>query len=279
MTKFIDTHNFINLQREFALTNPTLNGHQKIALSRYLQRLGDDALILGHRLSEWCGHGPILEEDIALANIALDNIGQATMFLRYAGEIEGKGRNEDTFAYWRSEQEFRNVRLVEVPNGDFGFTICRQFLFAAYAYPLYTKLCQSTFDTLRGIAAKAVKEVEYHLRHAREWMLRLGDGTEESHRRVQEALNEQWDMTRDLFLPDADEVALITAGLVPDRKALRAEWLAIVEDVVSEATLQIPTESKWASDQQFRNESHSEFLGHLLAEMQIVARSHPGAVW
>lgn len=261
------------------MSNPTLSDQQKNALFNLLLRLGDDSLILGHRLSEWCGHGPILEEDIALANIALDHVGQATMLLRYAGQIEGKGRDEDALAYWRNDQEFKNVKLVELPNGDFGATICRQFLFSAYAFPFYSKLSHSPFETLRGIASKGVKEVEYHLRHSRQWMLRLGDGTSESHARVQAALNDQWDLCRDLFLPDADEVALISGALVPDRRAIRSEWLSIVEDVISEATLVLPKESSWASEQQFRGTSHTEYLGHLLAEMQIVARSHPGAVW
>src|SRR4051812_37128838 len=172
------------------------------ALFEYLLRLGDDRLVLGHRLSEWCGHGPILEEDIALSNVALDLLGQATMLLRLAGEVEGQGRTEDALAYFRDAVEFRNCQLVELPKGDFAFTIVRQFLFDVYAVVLLDALSASSNAELAAIAAKALKEAKYHVRHSGEWMLKLGDGTDESHRRAQRAVDELWRFTGELFAAD-----------------------------------------------------------------------------
>lgn len=249
-------------------------------LFEYLLRLGDDRLVLGQRLSEWCGHGPILEEDIALSNIALDLLGQATMLLRLAGEVEGKGRDEDALAYFREAIEFRNCQLVELPSGDFGFTIVRQFLFDVHAVVVLDALTHSTHADLAAVAGKALKEAKYHVRHSGEWMLRLGDGTAESHRRAQTALDEIWRRTSELFSADDVDRAMHAAGVGPDLAALRAPWDALVRDVVERATLTIPHDiPRSPSTRGGRTGAHTEHLGHLLAEMQIVARSHPGATW
>lgn len=246
------------------------------ALFEYLLRLGDDRLVLGHRLSEWCGHGPVLEEDIALANVALDLIGQATHFLKLAGQVEGKGRDEDALAYFRDAIAYRNVNLVELPNGDFGRTIVRQFLFDAWSVLLLEKLQGAAQAELAGIAGKAHKEARYHVRHSGEWVLRLGDGTEESHRRAQSALDELWPYTGELFA--ADEVDRALAGTVaPEPAALEPAWRHVVSDVVHRATLTLPADGYMHSGG--RQGRHTEHLGHLLDEMQILARSHPGAKW
>jgi len=243
----------------------------------YVLRLGDDRLVLGHRLSEWCGHGPILEEDIATANIALDLIGQATFFLRLAGQIEGKGRDEDALAYWRDENQFSNVQMAELPRGDFGFTILRQFLFDAWSFHHLDALGRSTHAELAGLAAKAHKEVRYHLRHSSEWVLRLGDGTEESHRRMQAALDELWPWTGELAYQDEVDAALRAEGIAPDLEPLRAPWESMTKDVLGRATLTLPAGPMRMTGG--RKGRHTEHLGHMLAEMQIVARSHPGASW
>jgi ring-1,2-phenylacetyl-CoA epoxidase subunit PaaC len=229
-----------------------------------LLRLGDDRLVLGHRLSEWCGHGPILEEDIALANVALDLIGQATLFLRLAAQIEGKGGDEDALAYLRDAIDYRNVKLVELPNGDYGRTIVRQFLFDAWSVLHLEQLQRVAHTELAGIAAKAHKEARYHVRHSGEWLIRLGDGTDESHRRVQTALDDLWPYTGELFQDEG------TAALAPT-------WREVVSDVVQRATLALPPDGYMHGGG--RQGRHTEHLGHLLDEMQILARSHPGAKW
>lgn len=244
----------------------------------YVLRLGDDALVLGHRLSEWCGHGPYLEEDIALANMALDYVGQANALLYRAADAEGAGRTADDLAYLRDAIAFRNVLMVELPRGDFGFTIARQFLFSAYAFLLYEGLQQSTDATLAGIAAKAHKEVRYHLRHSAEWMVRLGDGTEESHRRVQDALDDLWTYTGELFEADAVAREAAATGLAPDLPALRPRWKAMVAPVLERATLALPDDDQYMATGG-RAGRHTEHLGHMLAEMQILPRSFPGAEW
>ena len=245
-----------------------------------LLRLGDDRLVLGHRLSEWCGHAPILEEDIALANVALDLLGQATLFLRRAGEVEGKGRDEDALAYFREAVEFRNCLLVEQPNGDFAFTIARQFLFDVHAVVMLDALSRSTSPEIAALGAKALKEAKYHVRHSGEWMLKLGDGTDESHRRVQRALDELWRFTPELFVADDVAARLAVQGIAPDLPALRTQWASIVRDVVDRATLTLPHDASHSPHLRGgRSGMHSEHLGHLLAEMQIVARTHPGAKW
>ena len=245
-----------------------------------LLRLGDDRLVLGHRLSEWCGHAPILEEDIALANVSLDLLGQATLFLRRAGEVEGKGRDEDALAYFREAVEFRNCLLVELPKGDFAFTIARQFLFDVYAVVTLDALSRSKSSDVAAIAAKSLKEAKYHVRHSGEWMLKLGDGTEESHRRVQRALDELWRFTPELFAADPVDARLAALGVGPDLPALREQWDTLVRDVTSRATLTLPHELAHSPHLRGgRAGTHTEHLGHMLAEMQIVARSHPGASW
>ena len=251
-----------------------------IALFEYLLRLGDDRLVLGHRLSEWCGHGPILEEDIATSNIALDLLGQATMFLRLAGEMEGKGRDEDALAYFREVVDFRNCHMVELPKGDFAFTMARQFFFDVHAVVVLDALSRSTNATLAAIATKSLKEAKYHVRHSGEWMLKLGDGTEESHRRVQKAVDDLWRFTPELFAVDDVDAALVGDGTVPDMAALEPQWSSLVRDVIARATLSLPHDvPRHPITRGGRSGAHTEHLGHMLAEMQIVARSHPGATW
>ena len=250
------------------------------ALFEYLLRLGDDRLILGHRLGEWCGHGPILEEDIATSNVALDLLGQATMFLRLAGEVEGKGRDEDALAYFREAVQFRNCQLVELPKGDFAVTIARQFLFDVYAVVTLDALSRSTNAGIAAIAAKSLKEAKYHVRHSGEWVLRLGDGTEESHRRIQKAFDSLWRFTNELFVMDDVDRSLLDDGVSVDLAALRPQWEALLRDVIARATLTLPNDVPRPTNARGgRTGAHTEFLGHLLAEMQIVARSHPGATW
>ena len=246
-------------------------------LVAYLVRLGDDRLVLGHRLSEWCGHGPILEEDIALANIAPDLIGQATAMLKLAGELEGAGRSEDALAYFRDAVDYRNALIAELPNGDFAFTIVRQFLFSQFALLQAEALSRSSNETLAGIAAKAVKEHRYHVRHCAEWVITLGDGTEESHARAQRAVDDMWRYTGELFAADAIELDAARAGVGVDPTTLEAPWRTVVMDVLGRAGLAIPDTSYMQRGG--RDGRHTEHLGHLLAEMQIVARSHPGATW
>lgn len=247
------------------------------AVVAYLIRHGDDRLVLGQRLSEWCGHGPILEEDIALTNIALDLFGQANLFLGQAGELEGAGRDADALAYFRDATEFRNLQLVELPNGDYAYTIARQFLFDAFAWHHLGALEVSGDDTLAGLASRSRKETTYHLRHSGEWIVRLGDGTDESHRRVQNALDDLWRFTGECFEGDAVDRELQSRGLAPDPAALAAPWRATVEEVLARATLRVPDTPQTA--RRSRQGFHTEHLGHLLAEMQILARSHPGAAW
>ena len=237
----------------------------------YLARLGDDRLVLGHRLSEWCGHGPILEEDIALANIALDLIGQANLFLEQAAKAEGKGRDQDALAYFREATEYRNLLMVELPKGDFAFTIARQFFFSVFNYLQMEALAKSKNADVAGIAAKAVKEAKYHVRHSADWMVKLGDGTAESHRRMQDAVNELWRYTGEMFVgDDVDRAAL-------DPATLEKPWRAHVDDVMQRATLTIP-DTKYMQ-RGGREGKHTEHLGHMLTEMQIVARSFPDGKW
>jgi ring-1,2-phenylacetyl-CoA epoxidase subunit PaaC len=243
----------------------------------YTLRLADSALILGHRLSEWIGHAPLLEEELALGNIALDLIGEARALYAYAGTVEGKGRDEDALAFLRDAGEFRNLLLVEQPNGDFAATIVRQLLYSAFAYPFWRALAQSGDATLAAIGAKAEKESAYHLRHAGEWLIRLGDGTAESHRRAQAALDELWSYAGELFESDAVEQALIAQGIAVDPASLRAEWEKTVQAVVAEATLALPA-AQWMQSGG-RSGRHSEHLGHLLATMQFLQRAYPGATW
>jgi ring-1,2-phenylacetyl-CoA epoxidase subunit PaaC len=243
----------------------------------YTLRRADDALILGHRLSEWCGHAPMLEEDMALANMALDLIGQARELFGYAARVEGKGNDEDKFAYLRDVRQYRNLLLLEQPNGDFARTIVRQFLYSAFADLYWRAMMQSSDPTLAAIAAKAEKESAYHLRHSSEWVIRLGDGTEESHRRAQTAIDDLWAFTGEMFDVDDGERGLIGAGIAVDPAALQAPWLNTVSDVVHEATLALP-KGNWMQ-QGGRSGRHSEHLGHLLSELQSMQRTFPGATW
>jgi ring-1,2-phenylacetyl-CoA epoxidase subunit PaaC len=247
------------------------------ALFQYALRLADTTLILGHRLSEWIGHAPLLEEELALGNIALDLIGQTRALYSYAGKLEGKGRDEDALAYRRDAGEFRNLLLVEQPNGDFAVTIVRQFLYSAFAVPFWQALAGSRDETLAAIAAKAEKEAAYHLRHAAEWLIRLGDGTDESHRRAEAALDELWPYSGELFERDAIDDALIADGVAVDPAALRPEWEKTVSAVIADATLRPPA-SAWMQSGG-RGGRHSEHLGHLLASLQFLQRAYPGATW
>ncbi|NRA11267.1 MAG: phenylacetate-CoA oxygenase subunit PaaC [Crocinitomicaceae bacterium] len=247
------------------------------SLFEYLVRLGDDSLILGHRLSEWCGHGPILEEDIAMTNISLDLIGQATTFLEHAGKVEGKGRSEDDLAFLRYQKDYKNLLLVERPNGDFGVTMMRQFLFDAFRKPLFERLVNSKDEQLSAIAAKSLKETTYHLRHSSEWVIRLGDGTEESHQRVQDALDELWKYTAEMFVEDEVNQNLTENGIIPSMEGLKEEWNATVTSVLDQATLTIPT-NNW-EQHGGRNGKHSEHLGFILTELQYMQRAYPGMEW
>lgn len=243
----------------------------------YLLRLADDRLVLGHRLSEWCGHAPILEEDIALTNFALDFVGQAALLLSLAGEVEGKGRDQDTLAYFRDAFQFRNVHLVELPRGDFAFTIVRQFFFDAWDVLLLERLSSSTNATLAGIAAKSLKEARYHFRHSAQWTLMLGDGTVESRERAQRAVDELWGFTGELFTVDQVEREVAAQGVGVDSSTLRAPWEVSVKQVLGDATLVVPDIAPRTTGGRIGR--HTEHLGHMLAEMQILPRSHPGAKW
>jgi ring-1,2-phenylacetyl-CoA epoxidase subunit PaaC len=243
----------------------------------YLLRLGDNALILGQRLSEWCGHGPVLEEDIALTNIALDLIGQARLLLSHAANIEGAGRDEDQLAFLRTEAQYRNLTLAELPNEDFGRTVVRNLLFSAYQQALWAALQRSADPQLAAIAAKSAKEVRYHLRHASDWVIRLGDGTEQSHSRAQAALDALWPYTAEFFAPDPTERDVAAAGIGVQGAALEPTWSALVRPVLDEATLSVPQASTFRS--RGRLGVHTEHMGHLLSEMQYVQRAYPGAQW
>lgn len=243
----------------------------------YVLRLGDNALLLAQRLGEWCGHGPVLEQDIALTNIALDLLGQARLLLTYAGELEGQGRGEDELAYFREAHEFRNVLLVEQPNQDWAFTIARQFFFDAYNFANYEALCQSPDERLAAIAEKALKEVTYHLRFSTEWMCRLGDGTALSHEKIQAAVDELWPYTGELTTPNATDLALQISGIAPDLSKIKSLWDERVSAVLKEATLTQPA-SEWMH-LGGKDGRHTEHLGYILAEMQHLQRTYPGQNW
>lgn len=248
------------------------------ALFEFLLRMGDNTLILGHRVSEWCGHAPVLEEDIALANTALDLIGQTQLWLGLAGEVEGKGRDADKLAFLRDAWDFRNVLLVEQPNGDFGQTILRQFLFDAWHQLQLARLADSSDSRIADIAAKAAKEVAYHVERSGDTVIGLGDGTPESRRRMQAALDLLWPYVGEMFVDDAVDEALAAAGVAPLPSQLRAAWDDKVENVMFEATLNIP-DSNFAHRGGRTGERHSEHLGHILTQMQWLQRAYPGATW
>ena len=249
----------------------------KGALINYCLRLGDSSLILGQRMAEWCSNGPILEEDIAMTNLSLDLIGQARTMLTYAGNIEGKGRSEDDLAYRREEREFYNTLLSERPNGNFGDTVARNFLHDAFLYHLYQALMSSKDEMIAAHAAKSIKEVTYHLRHSSEWLVRLGDGTEESHEKVQESLDGLWEFTGDLFeMNEVDEI-LIKECIAVDLNQIKSEWDKTIDTVLERATLSRPEDGYMQSGR--LDAMHSEYLGHLIAEMQFLQRSYPNAEW
>jgi ring-1,2-phenylacetyl-CoA epoxidase subunit PaaC len=246
-------------------------------LYRYMLRLGDLSLVLGQRLGEWVGHAPVLEEDLGLANTALDLVGQARLLLAYAGEIEGRGRGEDEVAFLRQQGEYLNPTLVEQPNGDFGETIVRQVLIDAFQLELYERLSGSSDERLAAIAAKAVKETRYHWRYSSSWLVRLGDGTEESHLRVQRALDRLWPYTVELFEEDELDREMAERGIAPRLAEVRAAWSKHIDELLAEATLRRPLDRphSWFG----KRGEHSEHLGYLLAEMQYLQRSYPGARW
>ncbi len=243
----------------------------------YALRRADDALVLGHRLSEWTGSAPMLEEELALANIGLDLIGQARALYAHAGACEGAGHDEDGLAYLRDAPQYRNLLLVEQPNGDFAVTMVRQLFYSAFADPYWRAMMGSADPVLAAIAAKSEKESAYHLRHASEWVIRLGDGTAESHARAQAAVDGLWPFTGEMFECDAGEEGLIAAGDAIDPRGLRAGWQATLDSVLTRATL-VRSTGSWMQ-RGGRVGKHSEHLGHLLAEMQHLARTFPGATW
>jgi ring-1,2-phenylacetyl-CoA epoxidase subunit PaaC len=249
----------------------------KEAIKQYTIRLGDDALVLGHRLSEWCSNAPFLEEDLALTNVSLDFIGRARMFYAYAAEIDGGDITENTYAYQRDCREFSNLLIHELPRGDFAFSMARQYLVDEFSTRYMERLQDSADETLAAIAAKAVKESRYHLRRSRDWMLRLGDGTEESHNRLQSALDDLWGYTPEMFDMDALEQELASAGIAVDSAALREDWQQAVTATLEEAGVQVP-ESSWQI-RGGRQGMHTESLGHLLSELQFVQRAYPGLEW
>lgn len=243
----------------------------------YCVRLGDNAWILSHRLSEWCSNGPFLEEDLALTNLALDLIGRAQGFYKYAAKLEGKGRTEDDIAYKRNEREYYNNLLAEQPNGNFATTITRQLFISTFEYYFFTELKQSKDEIFAGLAAKTIKEVKYHLAHAADWTIRLGDGTEESKNKMQEAINELWMYTGDMFDIDAVDTAMAQSGDGIDLRALRDKWEAHIKEVLKEATLELPNSTYMQKGS--RQGVHTEHLGHLLCEMQYLQRAYPNAKW
>ncbi len=247
------------------------------AVAQYAQRLGDDALIMAQRLGEWISGAPELEEDVALANIALDLLGQARSLLTYAGQAEGRGRTEDDLAYFRDEREFASLQIVELADGDFAEAMARLLAFSGYQYELYQRLSRSRDETLAAVAAKAVKEVAYHRDHATQWTLRLGDGTEESHRRMQAGLTRVWPYVDEMFGTDSLEQALAADGVAVDASGLRPAWTAYIAAVLRDATLTCPETA--AAPGGGRQALHTEQFGRLLAEMQYLARCHPGARW
>ncbi len=247
------------------------------ALYKYCLRLGDNALLLSHRLSEWSSNAPILEEDLALTNFALDMIGRAQALLQYAGEVDGKGRSADDLAYRRGEREFYNNLIAELPNGDFAQTMARQLFISAFEYYLFIGLQHSKDETLAAIAAKTLKEVKYHLAHAADWVVRLGDGTKDSNRRMQKAVNELWMYTGELFEMDMADVILVEKGKAVDLMMVKPKWNSRICSVLNEATLSVPQDGYMQTGS--RKGIHTEHLGHVLSEMQYLQRAYPDAKW
>ena len=246
-------------------------------LNNYVIGLADDSLILGQRLSEWCSNGPFLEEDLALSNVALDFLGRAQMLYNYAADLEGEQTSADDLAFLRDAREYKNNLINELPIGDFGYTIARQFILDSYGVLFMQALTDSSDATLAAIAAKAIKESTYHLRRSRDWVLRLGDGTEESHQRIQDAFDQLWGYTAELFEMTDSETALLSTGVSVDKAQLQARWLSSVKQTLDEATLSIPTD-EW-SISGGRSGIHTEHLGQILAELQYLQRAYPGVSW
>jgi ring-1,2-phenylacetyl-CoA epoxidase subunit PaaC len=239
--------------------------------------LADNNLILGQRLAEWCGHGPVLEEDIALSNMALDYIGQATLLFKHVAENSGDAKTEDDLAFLRDAWDYKNFLALELPNGDYAFTIARQYLYSEW-YNLYlTELSKSSNTFLQEFALKSVKEVRYHLQHGRDWVLRMGDGTEESHARIQKAVNDIWSSTGEWFIPNTNDTELAASGICPNVESLHQTWMENVQATLNEATLQMPV-SGWMH-KGGREGKHTEHLGHLLSELQFVQRAYPNSKW
>ena len=249
----------------------------EISVKEYVVRLGDDALILGHRLSEWCRNAPFLEEDLALSNVALDFIGRARMFYAYAAELSGQDVTEDTFAYQRDCRDFKNHLIHELPRGDFAFTMVRQYFVDVYSLAFMTSLLESSDSRLAAIAGKAIKESEYHLRRSEEWMMRLGESTQESHRRLQSAVDELWRFTGELFDQDSPERELVANGVAVDTRALEADWNQTITATMSKISIEIPKDELQVTGG--REGRHTEFLGFLLSELQFLQRAYPGLEW
>lgn len=249
-------------------------------LVKYILQLADNSLIYGHRLSEWCGHGPALEVDMALSNIALDNIGAARSFYQYAAELEGEGRTEDTYPYTRDSREFKNVLLVEMPNGNFADTMARALYFDAFQFHFYTALKNSSDERLASIAEKSLKEVTYHLRFSSEWVVRLGDGTEESKQKMQQGINQFWEYTGELFSASDFETTLQASGIAVDLTTLKSLWEKTIADTLEEATLVFPmhVEGAWFQSGG-RKGIHTEYFGYILAELQYLQKSYPNSEW
>lgn len=247
------------------------------ALYKYCLGLGDNALIHSYRLSEWCRNAPILEEDLALTNFALDMIGRAQALLTYAGKVEGEGKTDDDLAYRRGEREFYNHLLTEQPNGDFACTMARLLFISVFEYYFFSALCHSNDTILAGIAAKTVKEVKYHRAHATDWVLRLGDGTEESHRRMQNAVNGLWMYTGELFETDEATAIMEDNNIATDMAPIRIKWKQDIAHILAEATLELPKDEYMQTGG--RNGIHTEHLGHILSEMQYLQRAYPEATW
>lgn len=248
------------------------------ALYQYLLRLGDNTLVLSQRLGEWCGKGPALEEDMALTNVALDLLGHARNWLSYAAELAGEGADEDSLAFLRDAPQFRNLLLVEQPNGSYADTLARQFFFDAWHSLALRELSKSGDERIAGIAQKAAKEVAYHVRRSSDLLVRLGDGTPRSHELMQRAVDDLWPFTGEAFAPDTVDEAMSSRGIGFDPAALHAEWLGYVNDVLQEATLKAPASGTWMQ-KGGKQGTHSEHLSRMLGEMQVLQRSHPGARW
>jgi phenylacetate-CoA oxygenase, PaaI subunit len=246
-------------------------------LLNFTLHLADNSLIMGHRLSEWTGHGPVLEQDIAISNIALDLIGQSRNFYQYAAQIKGGGVTEDDLAYLRDAEEFKNILLAELPNGDWAKTILKLFFFSTYQYFLYQKLSASTDAQLSAISEKSLKEVTYHLRWSSEWVIRLGDGTEESHKRVETALNELWSYTAEMFLPVEYESECAQNNIGIDVSSLKDDWKNKVKAIFEEATISLPAENN--ENRNGKEGDHTEYLREILNDMQYLQRTYPGCEW